>query len=163
MPRYFHFPLQPRPTRHAMIEAVQAALDDEGLELLLSIQGGGIREVIQNREIVMIVPHSMIATKLADGVGVRSDGSREPGPVRTGMTEQALIYAYRNTGRVEHHGYAVVPGPTGCLCGMVVDDVIDGGDCRSIGCDPCCPTCGVPDDGRCPDPPSCAGCGKEPA
>lgn len=58
---------------------------------------------------------------------------------------------------VAHHGDVVVPSASGCLCGMVEEcGVVVGGDCRSIGCDPCCPVCTGPDD-ECPDPASCGG------
>ena len=63
--------------------------------------------------------------------------------------------------KVQHHGYTVIPTEAGCICGMPDEngDIGEGGDCRSIGCDPCCTFCSV-DDGDCPDAATCAGWGK---
>jgi hypothetical protein len=59
---------------------------------------------------------------------------------------------------VKHHGDLVAPGPCDCYCGMADEyGVVEGGDCRSLGCDPCCPACGGGPDDACPDPKSCGG------
>lgn len=61
---------------------------------------------------------------------------------------------------VKHHGSWVRPGPGGCLCGMDWHGEVRGGDCRSLGCDPCCPACGDEDASECPDYAECGGTGK---
>lgn len=64
------------------------------------------------------------------------------------------------TATIRHHGYAIRPGAGGCLCGMAEPgaEILDaGGNCRSIGCDPCCPACGGMAVGYCDDPAACGG------
>jgi hypothetical protein len=65
---------------------------------------------------------------------------------------------------VSHHGFLIDPGAHGCLCGMPDPHPAplryEGGDCRSLGCDECCPRCSSPDEARCPDPAACAGLGS---
>jgi hypothetical protein len=62
---------------------------------------------------------------------------------------------------IQHHGVWVRPGAGGCLCGMVRrGNTMVGGDCRSLGCDPCCPACGDEDGSECPNSVECAGTGQ---
>ena len=60
---------------------------------------------------------------------------------------------------IRHHGFVIRPGAGGCLCGMAEPgvEILNAGDCRSIGCDPCCPACGGPAEGYCDDPAACGG------
>lgn len=61
---------------------------------------------------------------------------------------------------IRHHGVWVRPAKhDGCLCGMADAEtgVTEGGDCRSLGCDPCCGPCGGGPDDECPNPLGCGG------
>lgn len=97
MPRQFDFPLRPEQSMAAMLETIAAALDDEGLQLLPRPQGYKVSDVIVNRTRRLTIPDWLIVPKLREGVGVTGQPSTDPGPLRTGMTESGLMYAYRNT------------------------------------------------------------------
>lgn len=51
-------------------------------------------------------------------------------------------------GEQDEPGLLIFASPTGCICGMPDWDTatLTGGDCRSIGCDPRCPSCSYVDD-----------------